>query len=108
MSNPEFKLVNFYASTGFRDFFDRHYRGCGYSDKSQFIRDAIREKLLLKTFEMPLEFTLSPSRTGKGGKPTHAPKPVNSATSKSNVPTNEKLAADLQAQVAKLKTRRPV
>jgi hypothetical protein len=54
-------------------------RPLGYSDRSQFVRDAIAEKLAL-----PPEFALMKSRAGVGGSPTHKPvrygphKPANS------------------------------
>ena len=100
MNGADQKLVNFFARVDFIAFLNAHYRACGYSDKSKFIRDAIREKLLLEKHVMPIELTLAPSRIGKGGKPTHAPK--FSSDSKTSA-TAHQLAAEVERTFAKMK-----
>jgi hypothetical protein len=87
-------------------------RPLGYSDRSQFVREAIAEKLGL-----PREFALMKSRSGVGGKPTHKPvrygphkpahskwnEPPNSAPAPPPVPGNQALDTDAIRRT----TRRP-
>ncbi len=87
---PGQTLVNLPMKVVFRDFLDGELEGLGYADRSKFIRDAIREKLVAMGKDVPVEFTLPPGRAGKGGRrktvhPTRTPlgfarnEPINSA-----------------------------
>ncbi len=43
----------------------------GYGNRSDFIRDAIVEKLRREGYEVDAAIAAAPSRIGKGGRPTH-------------------------------------
>jgi hypothetical protein len=60
------KLLTLPASEQFIRDIDSNLLVTGYSNRSQFIRDAIIEKLLLSGIKLPKELALSPSRP-KGG-----------------------------------------
>lgn len=47
-------------------------RRLGYSNRADFIRDAILEKLELEGEHIPASIAAAPSRSGKGGRPSHA------------------------------------
>lgn len=98
------KLVAFPASDTFIAELDQAYRGCGYGDRSKFIRDAIVEKLRRAKVPIDAALALAPSRLGVGGKPTHRPQ---DAASSKVIPTQEEIAglqaaAEIDAQTAKL------
>lgn len=42
--------------------------GCGYTDRSSFIRDAVYEKLQRMGVDIPISEKSAPQRTGKGGR----------------------------------------
>jgi hypothetical protein len=65
---PGQTLVNLPMKIAFRDFIDGELEGLGYADRSKFIRDAIRDKLIHMGKTVPVEFTLAPGRAGKGGR----------------------------------------
>jgi Arc/MetJ-type ribon-helix-helix transcriptional regulator len=68
--SPGQKLINLSAKESFIDFVDSKLGRLGYTDRSQFIRDSIREKIAhtLK-IDVPEEMALPPSRRGIGGRP---------------------------------------
>jgi len=41
----------------------------GYGDRASLIRDAVIEKMTRLGIEIPREFSVAPSRAGKGGRP---------------------------------------
>jgi hypothetical protein len=41
----------------------------GYGDRASLIRAAVIEKMIKLGIEVPKEFSLAPSRAGKGGRP---------------------------------------
>ncbi len=43
----------------------------GYSNRSEFIRDAVLEKFAQAGIEIPPEYAAVPSRVGVGGTPSH-------------------------------------
>ena len=55
----------------FRDEFlqliNAHYEEAGYDDRAKFIRAAVREKLIRMGYSVPVEYSLAPGRSGKGG-----------------------------------------
>lgn len=60
------------ASQEFIDCLDGAIRQLGYVSRSQFIRDAVFEKLKNQGVSMDRELALAPSRIGKGGRPRKA------------------------------------
>lgn len=62
------RLVNFPASDQFIAGLDEAIRKVGYSNRSEFIRDAVEEKLRELGFQLPPGATLAPPRAGKGRK----------------------------------------
>lgn len=60
------KLIPVLASDEFMKSVKRRLARLGYKNRSQFIRDAIREKLGKANVEVPAEFAQPPSRKGKG------------------------------------------
>jgi Arc/MetJ-type ribon-helix-helix transcriptional regulator len=84
---------------------DSAYARMGYSNRSEFIRSAILEKLERGGFRLPAGIALAPDRLGKGGAPkvTRYPAPNPSAFGVNDQPAStEKVAADL-ADVARAK-----
>ena len=63
------------VTTMFREEFLAELDACldklGYSDRSQFIRDAIYDYLSRKGHTLPPILKAAPSRKGKGGTPSH-------------------------------------
>jgi hypothetical protein len=51
----------------FLDEINRAYPEAGYSDRSQFIRDAVYKQIEKLGIQLPLVIKTSPDRTGKGG-----------------------------------------
>ncbi len=68
LRTPGQKLLPIPASEQFIEELDSGVRECGYASRAQFIRDAIRDKLVAMGRPMPRELALAPSRLGKGGK----------------------------------------
>jgi Arc/MetJ-type ribon-helix-helix transcriptional regulator len=68
------KLLTVPASTDFINDIDKNLKRVGYANRSQFIRDAIVEKMARAGVELPKELTLPPARTRPDGKyPEHRP-----------------------------------
>lgn len=63
------RLLTVPAKANFLDGLDRALPKCGYSNRSQFVRDAIREKLQKEGIRVPKALTLAAGRypTPKGG-----------------------------------------
>ncbi len=62
------KLISLAVSENFLERVDAALPRAGYGDRSQFIRDAVLEKLQRAGIELPLELAAAPSRKGKGGR----------------------------------------
>jgi hypothetical protein len=62
------KLIPIPANEKFIKELNDGFRKAGYSNRSQFIRDAIVEKLSRMGIEIPREFAVAPDRIGKGGR----------------------------------------
>ena len=62
------KLIPIPANERFIKELNDGFRKAGYSNRSQFIRDAIVEKLSRMGIEIPREFAVAPDRIGKGGR----------------------------------------
>lgn len=69
MRAPGQKLISVPMNEKFIEQIDAALHKVGYSDRSSFIRDAIVEKLHAGGVPIPVELSLAPSRTGKGGRP---------------------------------------
>lgn len=65
---PGQTLVNLPMKVVFKDFLDGVLPKLCYGDRSKFIRDALREKLLAMGEPVPIEYTMPPGRAGKGGR----------------------------------------
>ena len=65
---PGQTLVNLPIKEDFLKFVDSHLESMGYSDRSKFIREAMREKLLAMGKVVPVELVMPPGRAGKGGR----------------------------------------
>lgn len=63
------KLIPIPANERFIRELNDGFRKAGYSNRSQFIRDAIVEKLSRMGIEIPREISVAPDRIGKGGRP---------------------------------------
>jgi hypothetical protein len=63
------KLIPVPASERFIRELNEGFRKAGYSNRSQFIRDAMVEKLSRMGIEIPRELSVPPDRIGKGGRP---------------------------------------
>ena len=66
------KLLTVPCDEKFIALIDDNLAACHYSNRSQFVRDAIKEKLEHYGIKVPGELALSPDRKGKGG-PTKYP-----------------------------------
>ena len=61
---PEQSLINFQAKHSYIAEVDKNLAACGYSERSQFIRDTMREKIERTiNVKIPPEMTLAPGRT---------------------------------------------
>jgi hypothetical protein len=67
------KLIPIPANEKFIKELNDGFRKAGYSNRSQFIRDAIVEKLSRMGIEIPREFAVAPDRIGKGGRQSAPP-----------------------------------
>jgi len=67
------KLIPIPANEKFIKELNDGFRKAGYSNRSQFIRDAIVEKLSRMGIEIPREFAVAPDRIGKGGRQSVPP-----------------------------------
>lgn len=65
---PGQTLVNFSVKEPFLKFLDSNLESIGFSDRSKFIREAMREKLLRMGKECPPDLILPPGRPGRGGR----------------------------------------
>lgn len=61
------RLLPFKLKESLLEILDSHVSKSGDSERSQFIRDAIREKLEALGIEVPAEYAQPTSRLGKGG-----------------------------------------
>jgi predicted DNA-binding WGR domain protein len=62
------KLVNFPIKEDYLEFVDDQLPGMGYTERAQFIRDAIREKIEATIgIKVDNDLVLPPGRVGKGG-----------------------------------------
>ncbi|HVU28378.1 MAG TPA: ribbon-helix-helix domain-containing protein [Verrucomicrobiae bacterium] len=77
----------------FRDFIDGELESLGYADRSKFIRDAIREKLIAMGKDVPQEFALPPGRSGKGGRKPFRYPPYHPSAAAMNDRPNSKPAS---------------
>ena len=59
------KLLTIPADVEFIAELDQNLRGIGYSNRSQFVRDAIREKLAREGITIKEEMTLPPARDAR-------------------------------------------
>ena len=73
------KLIPVPANEKFIRELNDGFRQAGYSNRSQFIRDAIVEKLGRMGIEVTPEFAVAPDRIGKGGR---RPGPVRTLSGK--------------------------
>ncbi len=79
---PDQKLLPFAVSEKFIRELDAALAQTGYRNRSQFIRDAIIEKLARAGVVVPPELALPPRRTGKTARPAksrypeHRPSPL--------------------------------
>jgi hypothetical protein len=64
---PGQKLIPVPASEKFIRELNHGFRRAGYTNRSQFIRDAIVEKLERLGLKIPRELAVAPQRLGKGG-----------------------------------------
>jgi len=83
------------ASGNFITELDKNLSAVGYSNRSQFIRDALIEKMARAGVEIPKELALAPDRSGKGGP---APKLL-----KIPATTNSNVKAEAEARIASAK-----
>jgi len=60
----------------FRQKIDEAVAANGYDNRTQFIKEAVYEMLLALKLPLPAKFIASPSRKGKGGKPSHKSYPL--------------------------------
>ncbi len=65
------KQIGLFLKVGFLEEIDEALARLGYADRSTFIRDAVYEKLTLHGVSVPQGLQSAPSRSGKGGKPSH-------------------------------------
>jgi len=63
------QLITLYMKETFLRALDRAFPAAGYSARSEFIRDAILEKLQSMGILLPASEAAAPSRAGKGGRP---------------------------------------
>ncbi|MEI8288793.1 MAG: ribbon-helix-helix domain-containing protein [Verrucomicrobiota bacterium] len=63
------KLIPIPASEDFIKELNSGFKKAGYDNRSQFIRDAILEKLARLGIDVPEKLALAPDRLGKGGRP---------------------------------------
>jgi hypothetical protein len=73
--SPGFKLLNVQMSDEFINRLSKLVTDCGYSNRSEFIRDAIVEKLHRSGFDLPADVTTVPPKTraSRSGRPRKTP-----------------------------------
>jgi len=72
--HPDQRLLNLSMSEGFIRELDAGLEELGISNRSDFIRQAIAEKLQRLGIEVPREMVTAPARAGKGGRPRLRPR----------------------------------
>jgi hypothetical protein len=72
LRSPGQKLIPIPVSNDFLAAVDKAMEQLGYSNRSQFIRDAIAEKLVAAGRKIKPGLAQAPSRAGKGGRPPKA------------------------------------
>ncbi|HTB86009.1 MAG TPA: ribbon-helix-helix domain-containing protein [Candidatus Sulfotelmatobacter sp.] len=90
------KLLTVPCDEKFIAMIDDNLGVCRYSNRSQFVRDAIKEKLEGYGITVPAELTLSPDRKGKGG-PTKYPEHRPSYFVMNEKPSSGKTGATAQS-----------
>ena len=70
---PGQKLLTLPADEKFIAAVDVALRRCGYGNRSQFVREAIVEKLATLNVHVPRQIAAAPSRAGKGGPAKYPP-----------------------------------
>jgi len=73
MANARQKLVPIPMSDEFIGAINRAFPLMGYATRAEFIRDAVYEAVVRSGVAVARHATAAPSRTGKGGKPSHKP-----------------------------------
>lgn len=63
------KAVIVMIQDDFLDIIDQNLSQMGFSDRSSFIREAVRQRLARDGVAIPPSMTAAPSRAGKGGRP---------------------------------------
>lgn len=63
------KAVIVMIQDDFLDIIDQNLAQMGYPDRSSFIREAVRQRLVKDGVPVPPSMTVAPSRAGKGGRP---------------------------------------
>ncbi len=71
MKTAEKGMVAFKMRPEFYAQMEAAIEAMGYSDRSQFIRDAVWKYLNDNGYPVPPLLKMAPSRKGKGGAPTH-------------------------------------
>ena len=74
MANPRganMKMISLELREELQAALDSNLESLGYATRSDFIRDAILEKLQGEGIPLPGSVVAAPSRIGIGGKPTH-------------------------------------
>jgi hypothetical protein len=69
LRSPGQKLIPIPVSDAFVQELDNGLNKIGFSNRSQFIRDAILEKLERAGRSVPRGYSQAPGRAGKGGRP---------------------------------------
>ena len=88
------KLLTLPASGDFIKVLDKNLRLAGYSNRSQFIRDAITEKLESSGIEVPGFLSMPDQRAGKGGQQSSAAAALNDtpASSENKIPEDQEVS----------------
>lgn len=63
------KAVIVMIQDDFLDIIDDSLNQLGFTDRSSFIREAVRQRLIRDGVPVPASMTAAPSRAGKGGRP---------------------------------------
>jgi hypothetical protein len=71
LRGAKMKMISLELREEMQAVLDEHLESLGYATRSDFIRDAILEKLQQEGIPLPGSSVAAPSRIGIGGKPTH-------------------------------------
>lgn len=69
------KAVIVMLQDDFLDIIDESLPQMGFSDRSSFIREAVRQRLIRDGVPVPSSLVAAPSRAGKGGRPRKSATP---------------------------------